>query len=97
MPDTLDVIKINGRWAQVIGGLFHDCGIKYLKDGSMENVDLNDYKFSPLKETLVEDLLESPNGEFGDEEFENVYFDADTAKDYNAKMEVTVFGEFLKE
>ena len=46
LPATLDIIRIDGRWAQVCGvgtKIEEPLGVKYLDDFCIERVDLRKY------------------------------------------------------
>lgn len=91
-PNTLDVIKIDGRWAQVIapGG-----SIKYLDDESLAFIDWQDYLYIKDWEKLtVSDVKKLSN--FPKEELERVHWGPEQKKHPYLREQVRVFGEFNK-
>lgn len=96
-PALLDVIKVDGRWAQV--GVRED-SICFIDEKTGEqyhiahNIDWNDYNFHELDENSVMDLLE--NGIITDDEYEKIYWGQEQKKHPHLKGHVTVFGEYTK-
>ncbi len=96
-PSLLDVVKIDGKWAQVIPRLDR---IAFLdeKKGEKYNViheiNWDDYGFKKLDTICVTDLLES--GKISDEDFNKVHWGHEQKANPNLRGYVTVFGEYKK-
>jgi len=92
-PKLLDVIKINGSWAQIasINGPFMT--IIHLNDKRHERVCLNDYKIiNKFEDKVVRDL----EGSLSKTEVDNIRWGPEQEKSPFLKKLVTVFGEFLE-
>lgn len=93
-PNTLDVIKINGRWAQAKSSGSLTGSIKYLDDGSMELITWNEYDYQSSENIDVGDLMDKK--EIGEKEFMNVHWGSEQDKKPSLRRHVTVFGEYHK-
>ena len=71
-PELLDIVKIDGRWAQVMAG-----GeiIKYLDSTKAEEINWNDYQLSKRYEvSSVRSVIDSGIGSFTPEEINNIHW-----------------------
>ncbi len=96
--ELLDIVKIDGRWAQIVGALREknpgeEQLITYLDDGSPGYVDFQKYELSRLLATHVAKILKA--GELSEDEFKNVRWDSDNIGT-KMSLHVHVFGEFIK-
>ncbi|MEK7067184.1 MAG: hypothetical protein AAB950_00060 [Patescibacteria group bacterium] len=94
----LDVVKIDGRWAQIVGGLIdknedRKQAVHYLDDNSSAYVQFNDYELTKQLHSHVSEMLRK--GELSQAEFKYVHWDSENIGTDLAKN-VTVFGEFEK-
>lgn len=96
-PNLLDVVKIDGRWAQVI---ISGHAVRYLDNKDETKINWDDYNcqfFNKYNSTYiwVSDLVEE--SQITQEEYESVVFGSisDPPTD-TAKMCVTVFGIYTK-
>ena len=95
-PQLLDVVKIDGRWAQVIT----EDAVKYLDNQQIEKINWQDYRFQPIKRkdcsectrVWVNDLLEAR--QISSEEYNNLHWGPEQEKNPNLRDYITVFGEF---
>ncbi len=93
-PSVLDIIKVDGRWAQVYSGPGRT-QIGYLDDGSKETVDLSDYEL--VRHTDSHVRLQQMQGErFTDEEIARIRWGSEQDEHPDLKYEVHVFGEYAK-
>lgn len=92
-PHTLDLVKIDNRWAQVLSQTL----IKFLDDGSAMNIDFGDYEMVRSFRGFPLNMMESEFGEkISEKELQNVHWGPEQ-KDYPyLKGEVEVFGEYVK-
>ena len=92
-PAQLDIVKINGRWAQVVGARG---AVKYLNDLTEEQIDWNNYELiKPISQRLKE-VLSFGTEKFSGEEIDNIHWGSEQKLYPNLKKQVTVFGEFKK-
>jgi len=96
-PGTLDIVKIDDRWAQVVGvGIGVDyMGVKYLDDASQERVYLKDVSLEKEIGQPVNIHESENNFEFPEKELQNVYYDATQNGDYFKKL-VNIFGFYRR-
>jgi hypothetical protein len=87
VPAILDVVKIDGRWAQVIygGGV-----VRFLDDNSAQPIEWDDYLLAQPIHSQVREL----RSQFTDNEVANIHWGA-SDPDY-LKLEVDVFGEYQR-
>lgn len=90
-PELLDIIKIDGRWAQVRGGRSY---IKYLDDGSTVPIDWDDFKLIERIHGAVK-FIKNQEG-FSKEEIANIHWGPEQEQNPALKEEATVFGKFEK-
>jgi len=89
-PNTLDIVKIDGRWAQSNYNL-----ITFLDDKTIFSINWDDYK-------LVKEWGGSPvslvkkQAAFTKEEISRIHWGSEEKKYPYLKEEVSVFGEFEK-
>ena len=99
-PATLDIIKIDGRWAQVSTAA-KDLGfvtVRFLDDGTVERADLGEYYLARefgLGAT-VGSLKEISGQGLSAKEAENVRWGPEEKDHPHLKGMVTVFGEYKK-
>lgn len=95
-PELLDVVKIDGRWAQVVG---RGDKLTFLSDGTIADVDWSEYVLVKNYKGRAVKLVEEFDGEsFTDEEISRIHWEAGHAEDEAKKLaqEVSVFGIFEK-
>ena len=95
-PRPLDIIKIDGRWAQIIHigeGPNHRSRIRYLDDMSSSEVYLSLYALKKIYNVGVNLAVEA-GLEFTRTELKNIYWGSEEAKHPELKLIVTVFGEY---
>ena len=91
-PNLLDVIKINGRWAQVILG---GDNIRYLDDYSIEVINWEKYQLViNWKGLAVISVKESCH--FSEVELQRIHWGSEQKQHPRLKENVAVFGEFEK-
>ncbi len=99
-PNTLDIIKVDGRWAQIfVGGDAIDLPkpMKYLDNGEDSEITFNDYEFTKDWKSLPVALLKSKFGEtFNDEEITRIHWGSEQENNPELKEFVSVFGEYTK-
>lgn len=95
-PATLDIVKIDGRWAQVISA--QQSGIKidgdsttlrWLDNKSGDSIDITDYRLKIYANFTASMFRQM----FSDIEFENIHWGEDDTLELKGK--VTVFGEYV--
>jgi hypothetical protein len=90
-PKLLDVIRIDSRWAQVIGGGRH---IKYLENQTIEEIDWRNYKMTRRFNCSV-GLLEAVHGITPSPlEIVNVHWGSEQEEHPELKEDVSAFGEY---
>lgn len=96
----LDIVKIDGRWAQIVGGLTHrgdadGQSVIFLdnKSRALEYVDFREYKLARHLDRSVRNMLAS--GEMSQNDSKNIHWDSDNIGT-DLALEVTVFDEFVK-
>jgi hypothetical protein len=93
IPNQLDIVKINGRWAQ-IGGMSNNI-TRYLDDNSTEEVNWDDFNFERIGLSVF-DAIDVRGEIFTDTETDNIHWGPEEIKNPDLKMEVWVFGEYTK-
>lgn len=90
LPSPLDVIKIDGKWAQVrAGGRI----ILFLDGGEAKQIDWSDYE---LKRYIHQALEYLPEGkELTQDELMRIYW-AEPDTKVSLKLQCTYFGDFRK-
>ena len=95
-PSLLDIIKIDGRWAQVMGG--GDVVSFFDTEGGYEPIDWSEYDLKEIygSGSISVSLLERKYGEaFTPEEVERIQWESVDQKKYpELKKEVHVFGVY---
>lgn len=94
----LDIVKIDGRWAQIVGGLRNkniegEQLVRYLEDNSTAYINFAEYQLSKIRDTMVADILKA--GELSDKQFKNIHWDENNIGT-EMSLWVHVFGEFEK-
>lgn len=93
-PMPLDIIKIDGRWAQVMApqiSSLDTTAIVWLDDKSGDSIDILDYKLKQYYGCTSGILRPF----FSDDEFKNIHWASGETGDY-LKSQVNVFGEYEK-
>ena len=90
-PSLLDIIKLEDRLAQVVGG--GDI-IRYLDDKTIAEVNWNEYEYEEAKPPYVWALLD--NKEMSDSEYLAIHWDSSTEEPSQVKQHVTFFGRYKK-
>ena len=96
-PSNLDIIKVDGRWAQCASIGPEDSTIRFLDDNSVAYFTFDDYKLVKHIDTKL-DILRRVSGEMilNDTELANAHFGEDDKKHPELKLYITVFGEYIK-
>lgn len=89
VPAILDVVKIDGRWAQVI---FGGGAVRFLDDNSAQPIEWNDYRLTQPLNTHVRDIQD----QFTDAQIANIRWGEGQEQTPYLKLEVDVFGEYVK-
>src|SRR3989344_6573006 len=98
-PDTLDVIKINGRWAQFFHtGMFGDehgnkeayMLVKWLDSRESEHILIKDVKGKSYFAKIVRDIKD----QLSEVEYSTIHWGPEEKEDPNIRDLVTVWGEF---
>jgi len=91
-PNMLDIVKIDGKWAQVVSS----DKVKYLSDrNSVAEVDWDKYTYQRDFNFLTAvDLVD--RSEISDSEFMVIYWGTEQEKNPDIRRNVTVFGIFTK-
>lgn len=93
-PELLDVVKIDGRWAQVKAGGDH---VTYLDDGTTELKNWDEYKVTTDFMSRSIALLEKQGLiDFTDQELANVHWGSEQELNPELKKQVRVFAEYIK-
>lgn len=97
-PANLDVIKIDGRWAQVAASKA-DSGtvlIKFLDNDEVADLDLADYELTRRFNMVVSHLKQFFGEELPKEQAAKVHWGPEEAEKPELRGLVTVFGEYKK-
>jgi len=99
-PPTLDIIKVDGRWAQAYSSSATEILINYLDNNEKNRLNLNKFELVRKYGTNV-DMLDQAHEIMSDEEMKNIYYDSETTKlpeetQRIRKGWVHVFGEYKK-
>ncbi len=97
-PATLDVVKIDGRWAQVAaskagGG---EVVVKFLDNDEVAGLDLADYELTRKFNMVVSHLRQFFGEELPKEQAEKVHWGPEETEKPELRGLVTVFGEYKK-
>ena len=97
LPEELDIIRINSRWAQVSSAGSYHVPIKYLDDNSYEFINLKEYKlvrsFHSYPANAIKKICDL---ELTVKELKNIYWGPEEEENPSLKGEVSVFGEYQK-
>ncbi|TSC60148.1 MAG: hypothetical protein LiPW15_26 [Parcubacteria group bacterium LiPW_15] len=98
LPATLDVVKIDGRWAQVVGSRDGDKRfvIKFLDNEKIDDVDLAEYDLTRRFDMVVSRLKEFCGEELPKEQAKKVHWGPEQVENPELRGLVTVFGEYKK-
>lgn len=90
-PGILDIVKIDGRWAQVMagGGIVH-----FLDTGEMKEIDWNMYQLKEVFNQSAKTVMELFGQNFRDEEIERIFWGGEEKKYPHLRLVVNVFGEY---
>lgn len=88
-PNTLDIVKINGRWAQTNGNM-----VKYLDDGCEVSIDWSSFNFVKDWAGHTVGLLMEQGQSFTPNEVAMVHWGPEQEEYPDLKKEVSVFGEY---
>ena len=97
-PNLLDIVKIDGKWAQVMtGGNI----IRFLYDLSTETINWDDYQMvqsfkAPSEPPYVGGLIDKKIVTFTETEIQNIRWGTEEKDSPELKLQVKVFGEFEK-
>jgi hypothetical protein len=92
-PHTLDVVKIDGRWAQIKSSRM----VKFLDNSSIEDIDWDDYRMvKDFGGRTVGDILKFLGEALSENEIENIHWGPEAKKHPDLKMYVSAFGEYVK-
>ncbi|MBI2635664.1 MAG: hypothetical protein HYW79_03970 [Parcubacteria group bacterium] len=99
-PPTLDIIKIDGRWAQAYSSGPEYISVNYLNNNETAQLNLGDFELVKKYDVNV-DALDRIQETITDEEVKNIYYDAETREltektQRKRKGWVHVFGEYKK-
>lgn len=95
IPNLLDIVKIDGKWMQVMGG---GGLIKLLQTGEVRLIDWRHYNFAKsFTGSSVFNVTVLDEEKFTKEEMENMHHIAETQDEYpEIKLQTKVFGEFVR-
>lgn len=95
-PATLDIVRIDGRWAQVSSASedpWIPIIVNYLDDNASSNIDLSSYSLKKRYQVALR-LAEEAGLRFTQTERDNVRWGDEQAEHPKLKLEVIVFGEY---
>jgi hypothetical protein len=93
-PAILDVVKIDGRWAQIRHG---GNVVNFLDDNSAEPIDWNEYRLSKSYDNLsVKAIMQVYGEKFTEDEIKNIHWGSEQNQNPELRQEVTAFGEYVK-
>ena len=92
-PNLLDIARIDERWVQVC---FDRCHIMYLNNSSFKRINWNDYKLVRSLPGLSVGYLIQHGERFTNQEVANIHWGPEDKEHPNLKLEVRVFGEYLR-
>ena len=100
-PKTLDIIRINSRWAQISAGIIEEDHtypilVRYLDDQSCEQIFLNRYRIKKRYGYDVGFALRLARVQFTEEEIANIHWGDEQLDHPYLKLEVILYGEFEK-
>jgi hypothetical protein len=90
-PNTLDVVMIDGRWAQTAT----DTLINYLDDGSSSHINWEDYTLiKKFDDSIVKYVKNQEN--FTEKEISRIHWGPEEKEHPYLKEQVKVFGKYQK-
>lgn len=98
LPATLDVVKIDGRWAQVVGTKdgSGEVVVKFLDNDEVAGLDLTDYELVRKFNMVASHLKQFFGEELPKDQAEKVHWGPEEIENPELKGLVTVFGEYKK-
>ncbi|MFH0828830.1 MAG: hypothetical protein V1907_01475 [Candidatus Kerfeldbacteria bacterium] len=93
-PCLLDLVKIDGRWAQVISGP-ETSQVLFLDNGSGDTIRWSDYTLARPLHTHVR-LIQERGRVFTDEELSRIRWGSEQKEKPDLVQEISVFGEFTR-
>ncbi|MBI5404698.1 MAG: hypothetical protein HY976_00560 [Candidatus Kerfeldbacteria bacterium] len=94
-PGMLDLVRLDGRWAQVMSGPETSI-VTYLDDGASSDIRWSDYRLLQKLDTHVENLVRRTGLSLIPEEFSRIHTGPDQRTHADAANDVHVFGEYAK-
>jgi hypothetical protein len=93
VPALLDVVKLDGRWAQVRGG---GGAILFLDNGEARPIEWGNYRMvRSFGASQAIDFVQEQGERFTDEEIERVHWGPEEERHPELKKQVRVFGEYV--
>jgi hypothetical protein len=92
-PNLLDIVMIDGRWAQVI---FTGNVIKYLDDNQNESIDWDDYILRTKINSCVRIARDERGHTFTAQEMRNMHWGPEDQESPELKDEINVYGIYEK-
>jgi hypothetical protein len=92
-PSLLDIAKIDGSWAQVVGA---GNRVNYLQTRKSVQINWDDYTLVQRWGQVVKLLQERYGQNFTRQEIANIHWGPEQAGNPELKRLVTVFGEYMK-
>ena len=97
LPELLDIVKIDGKWAQVKSGGGETSLVLFLEDNQGADINWSEYQLTRTFNSLPVGTVEQVFGEkFSEEELDNVRWGPEQEQTPALKKQVRVFGEFVK-
>ena len=97
IPGTLDLVILDGRWAQVNNsGIGVEVLISYLDNGETANVTWADYQLENYFDSSLALLLETNKVKITNEEKSQIHWDVDQSKNLKLVDIIIVFGVYKK-
>lgn len=99
-PPTLDIIKVDGRWAQIYRSGIAEISVNYLDNNEYGILNLNEFELVRKYDTHI-NMLDQFNEKISEVEIQNIYYDSETTKlpedvQHIRKGLVHVFGEYKR-
>ncbi len=92
-PNLLDIVMINGRWAQVI---FHGNLVRYLDDKKRERIDWEDFILKEKINFCVRIARDERGYTFTAQEMQNMHWGPEDQESPELKDEINVYGIYEK-
>jgi len=94
-PSYMDIIKIDGSWAQIFSLGGEGELVKFLGDRRCESLDLRDYKLTRHIDHSVSPLMELEGNLFSEIELSNIRWGPEEKNYPYLKLITNVFGEYV--